>query len=319
VTAADLLDPHFYADIDGMHDAFRPLVAPARRRSDRLPAWAGGENRAMDAAGVVLRDPQTDGRAPVPRDGSPKPEASLPRRLFAEVLGTFFLTFVAAGGEVVASVTNGAVSDAAKVVAPALVVMAFVYAVGDVSGAHFNPAVTLAFAIRGVFRRTNVPAYWLAQVGAAIGAAAILRALFGDVEHLGATQVRHVSSGGGLVIEMLLTLILVTVILNTATRARVLGPNAAIAVGATIALCGLVAGPITGASMNPARSMGPALVAGFGTDWWVYVVGPVIGAVLAVAATEILHPRRDGKEVDAAEGEHVPKTKLEVPSGAAIG
>jgi aquaporin Z len=239
--------------------------------------------------------------------------------LFAEALGTFFLTFVAAGGEVVASVTNGAVSDAAKVVAPGLVVMAFVYAVGDVSGAHFNPAVTLAFAIRGVFQRTCVPAYWLAQVGAAIGAAAVLRALFGDVEHLGASQVRHVSAGGGLVIEILLTLILVTVILNTATRARVLGPNAAIAVGATIALCGLVAGPITGASMNPARSLGPAIVAGFGDNWWLYVVGPFIGAVLAVTATEILHPRRDGKEVDAAEGEHDPTTKLEVPSGAATG
>jgi aquaporin Z len=271
----------------------------------------------MDAAGVVLEDPRHR-RDEAPRSETGEPEASLPRRMFAEALGAFFLTFVAAGGEVVASVTNGAVSDAAKVVAPGLVVMAMVYALGDVSGAHFNPAVTLAFAIRGVFRRSCVPAYWLAQLAAAAAAAAVLRALFGDVDHLGANQVRHVSAGGAVVVELLLTLILVTVILNTATRARVLGPNAAIAVGATIALCGLVAGPITGASMNPARSLGPAIVAGFGTDWWVYLVGPVAGAALAVAATAILHPGRHRREVDAAEGEHRDKARVELPGGAEI-
>jgi aquaporin Z len=270
----------------------------------------------MDAAGVVLEDPR-DRRDATARTETGEPEASLPRRMFAEALGAFFLTFVAAGGEVVASVTNGAVSDAAKVVAPGLVVMALVYAVGDVSGAHFNPAVTLAFAIRGVFRRSCVPAYWLAQFGAAAMAAAVLRALFGNVDHLGATQVHHVSSGGGVVVEILLTLILVTVILNTATRARVLGPNAAIAVGGTIALCGLVAGPITGASMNPARSLGPALVAGFATDWWVYLVGPVVGAVIAVVATAILHPGRGREEVDAAEGEHEPK-RVEVATSIPV-
>src|SRR5204863_1921938 len=182
------------------------------------------------------------------------------------------LTLVAAGGELLAALTKGEVSTAAKVVAPGLVVMALIYALGDVSGAHFNPAVTLAFALRRVFRWSCVPAYWITQFVAAIAAAAVLRLMFGDIAHLGANHVRHATTTTGLATELLLTWLLVTVILNTATRARVLGPNAAIAVGATIALCGLFAGPVSGASMNPARSLGPALVAGYATNWWIYVV-----------------------------------------------
>ncbi len=263
----------------------------------------------MSATSVVL---QPRGRS-ADRDRAERiqdetPEASLPRRLVAEAIGAFFLTFVAAGGEVIATQTRGEVSNAAKFAAPGLVVAALIYALGDVSGAHFNPAVTLAFALRGVFRWSCVPAYWIAQLLAAITAAATLRAMFGDVANLGASHTPF-GTATGLVTEILLSWLLLTVILNTATRARVLGPNAAIAVGATIACCGLFAGPVSGASMNPARSLGPALVAEHATNWWIYLVGPIVGAVVAVVATHIVHPARDSKEVDAAEGEHNDTTR----------
>ena len=157
-------------------------------------------------------------------------DAGMPRRLFAETVGTFFLTLVGAGGEVVAVVTKGEVSTTAKFVAPGLVVMALIYSLGDVSGAHFNPVVTLAFAIRGVFRWSLLPSYWCAQVGGASLAAGTLWIIFGKVAHLGAPHAT-VSSAEAFAVEVALTWLLLTVILNTATRARVIGPNAAIAVG----------------------------------------------------------------------------------------
>jgi len=238
------------------------------------------------------------------RPDAESPEASLPRRLVAESVGAFFLTLVAAGGEVIASITRGEVGASAKAVAPGLVVMALIYALGDVSGAHFNPVVTLAFALRRVFPWSCVPAYVIAQLVGATVAAAVLRAMFGDVAHLGATSVRYGTVGTGLVTEILLSALLVTVILNTATRARVLGPNAAIAVGATIALAGLFAAPISGASMNPARSLGPTILTSFPAYWWIYLAGPTVGAILAVVASRVLHPHHDAREVDVAQGEH---------------
>jgi len=257
----------------------------------------------MGATGVVLT-PHRNGKTGDSHAEDEPRQASLPRRLAAEAVGTFFLVLVAAGAEVVAALSADEVGLAARVAAPGLVVMALIYALGDVSGAHFNPIVTLAFAVRGVFRWSCLPAYWCAQFAAAIGAAVLLRGMFGDVAHLGANQLKVGTTATGLVTEVLLSWLLVTVILNTATRARVLGPNAAIAVGATIALCGLFAGPVTGPSMNPARSLGPALVAQYGTRWWVYALGPLIGAVLAVLVTDVVHPVRDKEEVDAAEGDH---------------
>jgi glycerol uptake facilitator-like aquaporin len=167
-------------------------------------------------------------------------------RLLAEAVGTFFLVSAAAGGEVVAVASKGQLGTAAKVAAPGIVVMAFIYALGDVSGAHFNPVVTLAFAVRGVFRWSCVPAYWIVQLAAAAVAALGLRALFGGVAHLGAPK-PHVTEMKAVSVDAVLTLLLVLVILNTATRARVVGPNAAIAVGATIALCGFIGEPISGA------------------------------------------------------------------------
>ncbi len=229
-------------------------------------------------------------------------EASLPRRLFAEVLGTFALVTVAAGADVIAVVSGGEVGLISRAVAPGLMVMAMIYAVGDVSGAHFNPAVTLAFALRRVFPWRLVPAYWAAELGGALLAASLLRSLFGRVGHLGATQAKH-GVGTALVMEIVLTLFLVSVILGTATRNRLIGPNAAIAVGGTIALCGLFALAVSGASMNPARSLGPALVGGELTHIWIYIAGPFIGATLATLCTWIVHGDRKPMEEDAAGGD----------------
>ena len=211
------------------------------------------------------------------------------RRLFSEVLGTFLLVVVAAGAPVVDAVSHGQVSLGAQVVAPGLMVMAIIYFMGMVSGAHLNPAVTLSFAARGNFPWGRVPGYVLAQLVGATAASLLLRELFGTVGHLGATLPGPgISSGTALVIETLLTFGLVSVILGTASGARNLGANAALAVGGYIALAGLWAAPISGASMNPARSLGPELVAGNWTSWWVYVVGPIAGGMLAVGVAWIL-------------------------------
>ncbi|MDQ2787336.1 MAG: aquaporin [Chloroflexota bacterium] len=232
----------------------------------------------------------------------PEEEPSHIRCLFAECFGTAALTTVAAGGEVIASISNGEVSHDAQAIAPGLLVMALIYALGDVSGAHVNPAVTLAFALRRDFPWWKVPLYWIAQIAGALGAAGCLRALFGTVAHLGANQPRH-GVGVSLVMEILLSWLLITVILGTATRNRLIGPNAAIAVGGTIALCGLFAAPISGASMNPARSLGPALVGGTTGHLWIYIVGPVAGSILAVVGTWIIHGGRKPMERDAATGD----------------
>jgi len=224
------------------------------------------------------------------------------RRLLAEGMGTFALTLAAAGGEVIAAVSHGEVSHAARAVAPGLVVMALIYAIGDCSGAHLNPGVTLAFALRGDFPMRWMPGYWAAQILGAVGAAALLKALFGPVAHLGATGPRH-GVLSALVMEIVLTWLLVTVILGTATRYSLVGPNAALAVGATIALCGLFAGPVSGASMNTARSLGPMLVTRQMKFAWVYVAGPFAGSLLALALTWVLHGGQKGQpEKEAATG-----------------
>lgn len=225
------------------------------------------------------------------------------RRLIAEFAGTFALTAVAAGTDMAAALAPEAVGEVARSIAPGLLVMAFIYALGDASGAHYNPAVTIAFALKRLFPWSWAPWYWGAQLAGAVTAAVMLRVLLGDVAHVGATQ-PHVGVGPSLAIEVLLTWILVTVILGTADRSRLVGPDAAIAVGATVALCGLFARTLSGASMNPARSLGPALIGGGLGDVWIYIVGPILGATIAVAVTMVLHGTepKDRKQVEAAEG-----------------
>ena len=214
------------------------------------------------------------------------------RRLFSESFGTFLLVMVAAGAPVVNAVHRGQVPLDAQVVAPGLMVMAIIYFMGMVSGAHLNPAVTLSFAARGNFPLSRVPGYLVAQGVGAIAAAALLRGLFGDVAHLGAT-LPGTGTGGGkaVIVETFLTLGLVSVVLGVASGARNIGANAAIAVGGYIAAAGLWAAPVTGASMNPARSLACALVGGDWRAWWVYAVGPVAGGLLAVAGAWILRGR----------------------------
>jgi MIP family channel proteins len=245
---------------------------------------------------------QEDAR-PAAGDATDPRVASWPR-LGAEAFGTFALVFVAAGGDTLARLANGEISAEARAVAPALMVAALIYAIGDVSGAHFNPVVTLAFAAKGLFPVGSVVPYWAAQLVGAIGAAILLRTLFGDALSAGVST-PHVAAGTAAVIEVVLTLLLVTVILGTADRARVVGPDAALAVGATIALCGLIALPIEGASMNPARSLGPALVAGDLGDTWIYLIGPIVGGLLAVALNRLLHgPTDDDPQAEeAAQGD----------------
>jgi aquaporin Z len=206
------------------------------------------------------------------------------RRLLGEVLGTYLLVLVAAGAVVVDAVSHGQVGRAAAVTAPGLMVLALIYTLGELSGAHLNPAVTVAFAARGNFPWPRVPGYLAAQLAGAAVAAATLRALFGDVATLGATLPGPgISAVTALVTEILLTFGLVTVILGTASGARNVGHNAAIAVGGYVALAGLWASPVSGASMNPARSLGPVLVSWQWQSAWIYVAGPLAGGLLAVA------------------------------------
>src|SRR3954468_4129775 len=227
------------------------------------------------------------------------------RRLFSEVLGTFFLVLVAVGGGMVNARFGGdAVPFGARVVAPALMVAAIILFMGTVSGAHLNPAVSVAFALRGDFPWKRVPAYIVAQLIGAILATLLLWALLGKQGNAGLTLPgAGISTTTAMLWELVLTTGLVSVILGTASGAQQIGPLAAIGVGGYIALAGLWGAPVSGASMNPARSLGPALVLGDWTSWWAYLAGPVAGAVIAVGIAYVLRGRGGGRSgVAAAQG-----------------
>src|SRR5215831_13335720 len=222
------------------------------------------------------------------------------RRLFSEILGTFLLVLVGAGGGVVNAVSNGAISRAAAVTAPGLMVLAIILFMGAISGAHLNPAVSVAFAARGDFPWVRVPGYILAQLLGATLACLLLAALFGRVGMLGATEPGPgIGDARAVVIELVLTTGLVSTILGTASRAQNLGPISAFGVGAYIILAGLWATPISGASMNPARSFAPDLVLLDFRHFWVYVVGPLAGGLLAVGIAYVLRGR--GGDLNAIE------------------
>ena len=220
------------------------------------------------------------------------------RRLFSELLGTFLLVLVAAGGGVVNAVSHGQISRTAAVIAPGLMVLAMILFMGAVGGAHLNPAVSLGFALRRDFPWGRVPGYIAAQLVGATAACLVLRAMFGNVGQLGATVPGPgISTLQATIIEALLTFGLLSTILGTASGAQNVGTLSAIAVGAYIALAGLWASPISGASMNPARTFGPALVGGTWTSFSAYVVGPLVGALLAVGVAWLL--RGSGGDVSA--------------------
>lgn len=218
------------------------------------------------------------------------------RRLFSELFGTFFLVLVAAGGGMMGQAFPDTISRTAAVVAPGLMVMAIILFMGKVSGAHLNPAVSLAFALRRDFPWRRVPGYVVVQLAGAALAAWFLQ----SVIHVSATfgsnyPAASYSSFDAFLMESVLTLGLVSVILGTASGAQNIGVLGAIGVGAYIALAGLWGSPISGTSMNPARTFGPDLVGANFTDYWVYVAGPLFGALLAVGAAFVLRGRGGGQ------------------------
>jgi len=227
------------------------------------------------------------------------------RRLFSEVLGTFFLVLVAVGGGMVNARFGGhSVPYGALVVAPALMVAAIILFMGAVSGAHLNPGVSIAFALRGDFPWKRVPAYIVAQFVGAILATLLLWALIGKHGAAGLTLPGHgISTATAMAWEIVLTVGLVSTILGTASGAQQLGPIAAIGVASYIALAGLWGSPVSGASMNTARSLGPALVLGDGRSWWAYLAGPIAGAIIAVGIAYVLRGAGGGRSArEAAQG-----------------
>jgi aquaporin Z len=225
------------------------------------------------------------------------------RRLFAELLGTFMLVLVGAGGGVVAAVSHGMISRAAAVTAPGLMVMAIILFMGAISGAHLNPAVTMAFTLRGDFPVRRVPGYVIVQLIGATLACLFLRVVFGKVGMLGATEPgAHFHDWQAMLIELALTVGLVSTILGTASRAQNVGALSALAVAGYIILAGLWSSPVSGASMNPARSFGPDVATGNFAHFWVYLVGPFAGAVIAVGIAWILRGPADAGGMAAARG-----------------
>jgi aquaporin Z len=226
------------------------------------------------------------------------------RRLFSELFGTFLLVLAGAGAVVVGAQSHGEISRAAAVTAPGLMVMAIILFMGAVSGAHLNPGVTLAFSLRGDFPWRRLPGYVVAQLAGASLACLFLWAVFGKIGELGATEPgAGVADWKAMLIELVLTVGLVSTILGTASQAQNLGPLSAVGVGGYIVLAGLWSSPISGASMNTARSFGPDLVLGHFGQFWIYLVGPLAGAVLAAAIAWVLRgPGGDRGAVVAARG-----------------
>jgi len=218
------------------------------------------------------------------------------RRLFAELLGTFLLVLAAAGGPMMARAFPGSVGRTAAVVAPGLMVMAIILFMGKVSGAHLNPAASLGFALRGDFRWRRVPAYIVVQLAGATVAAWFLQSVLHVSAHYGSTYpALTASSWDAMLLEMVLTMGLVSVILGTASGAQQVGLFGAIGVGGYVALAGLWASPLSGASMNPARTFGPDLVAVDFAHFWVYAAGPLAGTVLAVGIAWLLRGAGGGR------------------------
>jgi len=227
------------------------------------------------------------------------------RRAVAEAWGTFIVVFVAAFPAILGDITGKSEFGSLGHLSTAFVTTALIYCLGQVSGAHFNPAVTLGFALRGVFEWYRALFYWACQFFGGFLAGCVLYGLFGHYGHVGATLPQYgLSNGAAFGIEIMLSAFLVFVTLNVATRANIIGAHAALPVGAIIAADVLVAGDITGASMNPARSLGPAVFAGGKPldTIWIYLVAPFIGSIIAVILTFVMAPSFNPKEEDLATG-----------------
>jgi aquaporin Z len=234
------------------------------------------------------------------------------RRLFSEVWGTFLLVLVAAGGGVIgATVFGGGLTLAMKALAPGIMVMGIIFFMGTISGAHLNPAVTLAFAARGNFPWVRVPGYIFAQLIGATLASLFLQWMYGGIINGATEPTPHVGFWVATLTEAVLTLGLVSVILGTASGARNVGVNGALAIGGYIGLVSVWAAPVTGASMNPIRSFAPMLVAWNFSHYWIYLIGPLLGALLAVVFERLL--RGDATEAGGAAAQGI--LDPENPSG----
>jgi len=219
----------------------------------------------------------------------------LARQALAELIGTFALVFAGCGAIMVDAKTH-ALGHVGVAISFGLVIMVMIYAVGHISGAHFNPAVTFAFALTRHFPWRRAAVYWPAQLAGALAAALVLRGSLGNVAHVGATLPSG-SDGQAFLWESVLTFFLMFVIMAVATDTRAVGEAAAIAIGGTVALDALVGGPISGASMNPARSLGPAVVSGDLHALWIYLTAPFLGAGLGALAYQLVR----GEETAPAE------------------
>ncbi len=212
-------------------------------------------------------------------------KASLASKMAAEFIGTFAIVFAGCGAVMVAERFPGSVAGGAIPVVFGLTVAAMIYAVGHISGAHFNPAVTAAFAVARHFPVRQIPAYWAAQFVGAFAATGLLYALLPPGSTFGAA-VPHVSVPQAVGWEVVLTFFLMFVIIAVATDTRAVGTMAGAAIGSTVTLAAYVGGPVTGAAMNPARALAPAFAEGQLTSLWIYFVGPLVGAVAAAKLYE---------------------------------
>jgi MIP family channel proteins len=213
-------------------------------------------------------------------------DLALLRACVAETIGTFALVFAGAGAVMVDAKT-GALGHVGVAITFGLVIMVMIYGVGHISGAHFNPAVSFAFAITRHFPWPQVVLYWIAQLSGALLASALLRASLGGLAHVGATLPAG-SDAQSFVWEIVLTAFLMFVIMAVATDTRAVGEAAAIAIGGTVGLDAMFGGPVSGASMNPARSAGPAIVSGDLHALWIYLLAPIVGATVGAVAYQFV-------------------------------
>jgi aquaporin NIP len=209
------------------------------------------------------------------------------KRFISEIIGTFALVFCGTGAMVINDFTGGTVTHVGVAITFGLIVMGMIYAFGDISGAHMNPAVTIGFAYAKKFPWKEVPAYVLAQLIGAFLASGILLYLFPESQTLGAT-LPGLSALKVFILEIILSFFLMVVIINVSTGSKEIGVVAGIAIGSVVLLEAMFAGPITGASMNPARSIAPAVVSGNIADLWIYIFAPIIGCLLAVVSCKLV-------------------------------
>ena len=221
-------------------------------------------------------------------------------KYIAELIGTFALVFCGTGAIVIDQQTNGAVTHVGIAITFGFIVMAMIYALGDISGAHMNPAVTIAFTIAKRFQVKQVLPYIISQLAGAFLASATLKYLFPTNEILGTTLPAG-SEMQSFILEFILTFFLMLVIINVATGSKEQGMFAGLAIGSTVLLEAMFAGPICGASMNPARSISPAIVSGHIEHLWIYIVAPIIGAAFAIPVFKILHSKKHKNENSAVQ------------------